>query len=177
LAIARELGDGSLEGKLLGSLGGTARSAGDLPAARAYFEQALEVGGRHVRNTANAVHLHNLAGMSLEEGDYAGAGRYYRELLSIAAELGLPRLSPYALDGLGAVALEAGEREQAARLAGAAEALYETAGVPVEPPEQALRDRYVAALRASLDAATLEREWASGRAMTLAEAAKAALGE
>jgi predicted ATPase/serine/threonine protein kinase len=177
LAITRETGGGSLEGRFLGSLGQAARRAGDMPAARASFERALEVSGRHVRSTGNAVHLYRLACVSLEEGDVACAARYFREVLSIAAELGLPRLSPYALDGLAAVALEAGEHERAALLAGAAEALYETAGVPVEPAEQALRERYAAALRASSDAATLEREWARGRAMTLEEAARTALGE
>ena len=95
-------------------------------------------------------------------------------MLSIAAELGLPRLTPYALDGIAAVALEAGEREVAARLAGAAGGLYETAGVPVGAEEQALRDRYVAELRASLAADALEREWVRGRAMTLAEAVQMA---
>jgi hypothetical protein len=34
----------------------------------------------------------------------------------------------------------------------------------------------VAALRAALDAGALEREWARGRAMTLAEAVRTALG-
>jgi hypothetical protein len=48
--------------------------------------------------------------------------------------------------------------------------------VPLAEQEQALRDRYVAALRASLDAGALEREWARGRAMTLAETVRTALG-
>jgi hypothetical protein len=88
----------------------------------------------------------------------------------------LPRYTPYALDGIAAVALEAGEREKAARLAGVAEALYEVVGAPLGAEEQAVRDRYVAALRGSLDADVLEREWARGRAMPLAEAVQAALG-
>ncbi|MBD0371363.1 MAG: protein kinase [Pyrinomonadaceae bacterium] len=59
----------------------------------------------------------------------------------------------------------------------AAEALCEAAGSSLEEWEQSLRDRYVAKLRSTLDAATLEREWTRGRAMTLPEAAAAALGE
>jgi hypothetical protein len=79
------------------------------------------------------------------------------------------------LDGLAAAALNEGAKEKAALLAGAAEALREAAGDPLDDLEQTLRDRYVATLRSSLDAATLEREWARGRAMTLLEAAEAAL--
>ena len=51
------------------------------------------------------------------------------------------------------------------------------AGSPLEEWEQSLRDRYVAKLRSTLDASTLERQWACGRAMTLREAAAAAFGE
>jgi tetratricopeptide (TPR) repeat protein len=174
LAIARELGARGLEARFVAALGGVSHIAGDVAAARAHYERALELTGRHVRSTGNAVILHDLARMAFDEGDYVAAGGYYREMLSIAAELGLPRLTPYALDGLAAVALEAGEGEQAARLAGAAEGLYETAGAPIGAEEQVLRDRYVAALRASLDAGALEREWARGRAMTLAEAVRTA---
>jgi non-specific serine/threonine protein kinase len=176
VAIAREIGARGLEARFVAALGGISHSGGDVAAARAHYERALELTGRHVRNTGNAVVLHALGQMALEEGDYAAAGGFYREMLAIAAELGLPRLTPYALDGIAAVALEAGEREVAARLAGATEALYEAAGVPLAEQEQALRDRYVAALRASLDAGALEREWARGRAMTLAEAVRTALG-
>ena len=67
--------------------------------------------------------------------------------------------------------------EADALLAGAAEARCEASGDPLEEWEQALRDRYVAKLRSTLDPATLEREWARGRALTLQEAAAAALAE
>ena len=58
-----------------------------------------------------------------------------------------------ALNGLTAVALSAGDGRRAALLAGAAEALCEEAGTPLEAWEQSLRDRNAAALRSALDAA------------------------
>jgi tetratricopeptide (TPR) repeat protein len=150
---------------------------GDLQAASAYYEQALAAAGRHVRSHPNAIILANLGGVSLEKGDYAAASGYYREALAIDAELENSLWAAIAINGLAAVALDAGDGERAALLAGAAEALCEAAGTPLEEWEQSLRDRYTAALRSTLDAATLERELARGRAMTLREAAAAALGE
>jgi len=176
-ANARETGlRHSLSASLTG-LGEVSRLMGDLRAARAFYEQAIEARGKHVRSVTNSIPLANLGGVSLEEGDYAAAAGYYRESLAITAELEDSSSTAIALDGLAAVALAAGEAEKAALLAGAAEALCEAAGDPLEAWEQSLRDRYVAKLRSALDPATLEREWARGRAMTLQEAAAAALAE
>jgi hypothetical protein len=115
--------------------------------------------------------------VSIEEGDFAAASGYYRESLAMSAELEDYLLTAMALDGLAAVALAEGVGEKAALLAGAAEALCEAAGDPLQTWEQSLRDRYVAALGSTLDPAALEREWARGRGLTLREAAAAALTE
>ena len=175
--ISRQLGSSFSLTVALGALGEVARMAGDLEAASDYYSQALTAGGRHVRSHPNAIILSNLGGLALEKGDYAAATDYYREALVIDSELGNSLWAAVALYGLSAVELHAGDREKAARLAGAAEALCEEAGTPLEKWEQSLRDRHTAALRSALDAATLEREWARGRALTLREAAAAALGE
>lgn len=176
-ANARELGSPHRLSIAFNGLGEVARRTGDFRAARAYYEQSLEAKGRHVHANVNGVTLSNLGGVSLEEGDFAAASGYYRESLAVAAELEDNWLTAMALDGLAAVALRGGGGEKAALLAGAAEAFCEAAGDPLEAWEQSLRDRYVAALRSTLDAATLEREWARGRAMTLPEAVAAALSE
>ncbi|HWS56076.1 MAG TPA: protein kinase [Pyrinomonadaceae bacterium] len=173
--IARGLDSPHTLSVALGSLGEVARMAGDHEAASAFYEQALAAGGRHVRSSANGIILANLGGVSLEKGDYAAASDYYRESLAVVAELENSLWAAVALNGLAAVALHAGDGGRAALLAGAAEALCEAAGTPLEEWEKSLRDRYVAALRSSLDPATLEREWARGRALTLREAAAAAL--
>jgi tetratricopeptide (TPR) repeat protein len=174
---ARESGDRHRLAIAFNGLGEVARRAGDFRAARTGYEQSLEARGRHVRANVNGVTLANLGGVSLEERDFAAASSYYRESLAMAAELEDHWLAAMALDGLAAVALEEGFGERAALFAGAAGALCEAAGDPLESWEQSLRDRYVAALRSALDAATLEREWARGSAMTLREVAAAALGQ
>jgi tetratricopeptide (TPR) repeat protein len=177
LAVAREIGDELAARNSLITLGEVARRAGDVRTARAFYEQVLEADGHNLSLATKSVTLINLGGVSLEEGDVAGAASFYREALTIASGLGIPDLSADALGGLAAVALGAGEWARAARLAGSAEALYERAGVEPEQFERALRDRCLAELRATLDAKTLERESARGRAMTLAEATEAALVE
>lgn len=176
-AIGRELGSDFVLSVALGCLGEVTRMTGDLQAASAYYEQALAAVGRHVRSIPNAITLANLGGVSLERGDYAAASEYYRESLAVAAELGNNLWSAIALNGIAAVTLEAGDSEKAAVLAGAAEALCEEADTPLEQWEQSLSDHYTSAVRSALDPTILEREWMRGRAMTLREAAAAALGE
>lgn len=173
--IAREIGSSHSLSVALGCLGEVSRMTGDLQGASIYYEQALDAVGRQARSNPNAITLANLGGISLEQGDYAAASGYYRESVTIAAELENRLWTGIALDGLAAVALDAGDAERAALLAGAADALYEAAGSPLEEWEQALRDRYLKKLRSTLDARTLERQWTRGRAMTPQEAAASAL--
>ncbi len=71
-----------------------------------------------------------------------------------------------------------GQRERAARLYGAAEALREVTGIPIQYAlRQALYERQVATLREQLDARTFEATCVQGRAMTLEEAIAEALAE
>jgi hypothetical protein len=55
--------------------------------------------------------------------------------------------------------------------AGAAEAMYESVGAPLEPWERSLRDRYVARIGGGH-----ERTWAEGHEVTLDEAVAEATG-
>jgi predicted ATPase len=176
IAIYREIGNTKSISIGLCSLGEVARASGDPQSARAYYEQALDAAGDRARSVLGAVIFVNLGGVSLDVGDFAAAEGYYRESLAVAAELENGMFSALALDGLGAVALAAARPERAALLAGAADGLRAAEAYSLEPLEQSLRDRYVSELRGQLDPAALEREWARGREMTLAEATSAALG-
>jgi predicted ATPase len=177
LAIARDLDEGDMAATILNNLGDVAEVEGDYHAARGYFEQALEARGRHLRTVGTAICLLNLGEVSRKEGEWAAARAFLREALAILAELGAAFDIALGLEGLAEVALAAGERERAARLAGAAEALYEAVGAPLPTWEQADRDRFVARLRAELEAGALEREWGWGRAMGLEAAVREALEE
>jgi predicted ATPase len=177
LELARELGDTFRVSAMLGSLGDVARVAGDLAGARDYLEQSLEAAGPHLRNHDNAIVRLNLGSIAVMEGDHAGAGPYLREALSIARELGNLLIASAALDGLADLALDAGKAALAARAAGAAESLRAAGGTPLELGEIERHERFRASLDEALGAESLEREWASGSAMSLDEAARMALGD
>lgn len=75
---------------------------------------------------------------------------------------------------MGAVALSSGALDRAARLCGAAEALLEiTRGL--DPDEQLLHERAIAALHTQLDPVTLAARWAEGRALGWQQAIEYAL--
>ena len=174
--IARERDSPHALSVALGSLGEVLRIAGKPGPASEYYEQALDAAGRDSRSNPTGIILANLGGVSLERADYATAARYYRRAVTVFAELENMLWASVALDGLAAVALHTGDAEKSALLAGAAEALCEAGRSPLEQWEQSLRDRYVAELRSRLDPETLAQQWTRGRAMTLTEAAAAALG-
>ena len=62
------------------------------------------------------------------------------------------------------------------RLAGAAEALREVVGVPIEFDEQGRYEQLIASLRERLDEARFSDTWVAGRALTLEQAIAEALG-
>ena len=64
---------------------------------------------------------------------------------------------------LGMVAAEQGRLERAARLLGAAEALRETTGTPVQAVDRADHKRAAASVRSGREAKRLDRVWAEGR--------------
>ena len=172
--LARETGSQHSLSVALGSIGEVARMTGDLRAASKYYKQALDAAGDN-RSVPCGIILANLGGVSLEQGNDAAAQGYYRKSLEIVSGFENKLWTGIAIDGLAALALKEGDTGKAAMLAGAAEALNEASGSPLDKWEQSLRERYVAKLRSSLDTEMLERQWMRGRMMTLNEATRVAL--
>jgi non-specific serine/threonine protein kinase len=177
LARGRELRDDRLIGNALNLLGEFAREEGAWDEARALYEQAYALSKQAGSEANVSVALVNLGAVAYEAGDLEGAGAAYRKALVIAQALGFRVGISDCLDGLGAVAAKRGTWERAARLGGAAETLREAAGAPLEPLEQQLHEGWVRRLREALDRATLDEEWARGRAMAPEEAVRVALEE
>ena len=59
---------------------------------------------------------------------------------------------------------------RAARLLGAAEAVFERMSVSLQPADQVEIDRSIAQVRSELDPEELEQYWAEGRALSFEEA-------
>jgi hypothetical protein len=81
------------------------------------------------------------------------------------------------LRGIAAIIAPSGKEEQAARLLGAAEALAEVVGAAQSGAARTGLDEQIAALRRALGEEAFGSAWATGRAMTLEQAAAYALGE
>lgn len=176
-SIARELGDDVQLSLCLLNLGNAARQAGDLGAARGYGEEALATGGRGLSLLSKSVILFNLGCISLEEGDVSAAKLRFHESVEIGAELTNDELVAYGLYGMAGVAVRAGELERGALLAGAAEVIFESTGIVVQASERNFFDRVTAELREKLDGETLDRKRARGRAMSIEEAVRVAVGD
>jgi len=89
LRIRRELGDRFGESMTLGNLGLGAYEQNDLKAAKAYYEQSLdivrqEIGSREKESWI----LNNLGIVALDCGDYVDARGYYRQASHISREIG-----------------------------------------------------------------------------------------
>jgi hypothetical protein len=110
-----------------------------------------------------------------QQGDYASARLLFEEAITNFRELGDKVALISNLEGFAAVIAAEGKPKQAARLYGAAEALREAIGVPLEPSGRAHYKRDVAAARALLDEAAWMAAWAAGRAMSFEDAVTFAL--
>jgi hypothetical protein len=105
---------------------------------------------------------------ALELGELEVARSSFLETLEGLAPVGYRTGVAIALDALAALEHRLGQPVRALRLAGAAEALKESAGGQV-PPEFAYPDPRLAA-RTALSEERIASAWAEGRAMNLDEA-------
>jgi predicted ATPase/serine/threonine protein kinase len=177
LARGRELGDDRLIGNAINLLGELAREEGEWDEARERYEQALALHNHAGSQVGVSTALTNLGAVAYAAGDLEAAGASYRDALVIAQALGDREGISYCLEGLGAVAAGRRAWARAARLGGAAEALREAVGAPLQLLEERLHEGWVARLRAALDTTTREAEWTRGRATTPEEAISEALAD
>jgi predicted ATPase/DNA-binding CsgD family transcriptional regulator len=170
LAAARAARERGYESLLLKSLGYVARLEGDLPRATALLEEALAISREIGFAFATAEALAYLGETVRDRGDDARAAALLAEGLTAFRELGDPVGVGLCLIGLASVAGAVGQLTGAARLFGAAEAVYDVVGHRPTPGEDPRRERVAAALRARLDEPAVAAAWAEGRALSLDQA-------
>lgn len=162
------------------------RASGDADAivpsahlAAAYFEagnfqRAYEIGievaemarRSQDRSTLSSA-LINVAAYALTLDETAFAERASREALTLVRDLGKTLNAMCALQHLATVAVRAGDGTRAARLAGAADALYRDFDLRREPMEQMLYDRTIDESREIIGEPRLSAELAAGAALDL----------
>jgi predicted ATPase/DNA-binding SARP family transcriptional activator len=190
---------------VLCSLGAAALDAGDVAAARTYFEEALPIIEREKPSPAAAgprreprsaprediglldtIETHatslmpslltNLATALVLGGESERARPIYRRALDAARRHLDERLAGYGLFGLALCATQAGEVMLAGTLHGAAEAQLQRAGFALEETERKLAAEDEAHLRSLAGSAAFELAREQGRAMPKDEAMELALG-
>ena len=151
-------------------IGEVSRLLGNLSQARAGYEKAVAI----CRSTGNrrreAISLVNLGYLSQHQGDFLAAERYMREGMALLYQLKLRYHAAISLAMLAGPTVEQGEARRAARLLGAAEAVFERMSVSLQPADQVEIDRSIAQVRSELDPEELEQYWAEGRALSFEEA-------
>jgi DNA-binding CsgD family transcriptional regulator len=97
------------------------------------------------------------------------AGGLYREALELGWKHHDRLCVRMALPGLAGVAAMEGDAARAVRLASAASALEENAGMWAFPPIRARQEHWLERAKQTLDATAREAAWAQGRRMTMDE--------
>lgn len=193
LFIYRELGDKwGISGSLY-CLGGAALYRGDYASAGSILEENLAVAKELGSPGVVAETLENLGRAAYFLGDYARAHLLYKESLARFREVGDKYGSALCLADLaGVIAVaemttrKATERRskgqskaegtapalavQAVQSLGAAQALFDSIGVQLDPVGQELFNSYIAACMTQLNEQTFGMAWADGRAMEFEQA-------
>jgi non-specific serine/threonine protein kinase len=151
----------------LNTLARIACDAGDWPAARRHYEEALALkwGAGDRRGAAHV--LSELGALALQQGDVRRAGAHFREGLALFRAVGDPPGAASCLFGLARVAAASGQAARAARILGAA--------VPHLAPFATNLHLPVAAVRSALGEASFAAAWAEGQALSLEAAVADAL--
>jgi len=172
----RELGNPQGAALTLSSLGVIASQEGDLECAAKLHAESLAL-FREIEDGPGEIRaLGSLGLVALDQEDLAAAARRLECALRSVSERGDQEPAAYWLEGVAALRLAQGGEHRAARLYGAADALWERVGIP-RPPE--IRNRFEAN-RANLVkrmGPEFNRAWAAGRALPFEAAMAEALGQ
>jgi predicted ATPase/DNA-binding XRE family transcriptional regulator len=171
-----ELGAGDDIAWALRNLGRIARAQGNFAHARSTLEESLARFRELGNMNGSAEALLELGRAMHAQGDHTQAAAHFTESLKLfATVLGKQSSAVECMAGLAGATGVQGQPARAARLFGAAEALREVIGLPMDPTAQTAYARDLAAVRTQIDEASFAAEWAAGQAMTVEQAIAEAL--
>jgi len=167
LTIRRQLGSTLDIAASLLNIGFAVHSLGDWERSQQLHEEALAL-GRAIDSTALvSLALHNLGQIAVLRREYDRAIPLLRQALVLTRDGGESRRIASTLEAIAGAELEVGDPTRAARLAGAATAIREALGAPMQPNELPEWERTMVDLRASMDATVLSLAWAEGQLLDL----------
>ncbi|OQY52113.1 MAG: hypothetical protein B6247_17800 [Candidatus Parabeggiatoa sp. nov. 2] len=128
LAIFRDIGDKSGQGKVLTNIGVVYKNLGDYPKALDFFQQALAIFRDIGDKSGQGTNLGNIGSVHLSLGDYPKALDYYQHALAIRQAIGDKRGEGAALTNIGLVYQNLGEYQKAKNAFQDSAAILETVG-------------------------------------------------
>jgi tetratricopeptide (TPR) repeat protein len=162
-------------GFLLNNASVHALRAGDIPAARAYLQQAAQavqtIGGDDLHQSIN------VGWVLRQDRDPDGARSSFEKALRLSRRSGDRADVAYASLGLACLAADEGDWERAAMLHGVAQAFLDRTGLPWEELEARYRRDSLDRVRAHLGQDQLERAHAKSMALSFGEAFDLAAGQ
>lgn len=175
LSLLRRIEDDAGVTQALHVLGELARLNGNYEQATKVLKEGLTLARDLGDTIREAFILDSLGYLSLYDDDPQTAGRLAQDSLRLALEVGyLPHI-PACLAGLAAVHMAEGKMQHAARLLGAADAIFYSHGFGPRPSDMPDVERTRAVLRGQLGDETFDHACAEGRAMNLEDAIAYAL--
>jgi predicted ATPase/DNA-binding SARP family transcriptional activator/DNA-binding CsgD family transcriptional regulator/Flp pilus assembly protein TadD len=177
MSLARKTGDVRGVAVSLNNLGHVALLRGDAERATALFEETLAK-DREVGETQGiASSLINLGLAALARGDHGQATGLLVESLTLLREVQNKLDMVECMEAIAGVAGAQGQAQRAARLWGAAQAVREDMGAPLQIDDLALLEPYLTTARSLLEEEAWELARTEGRAMTLERAVEYAVSE
>ncbi len=175
LGLLRASGDTYTIAAVLNNLAGTVLGQGDY---RRAMDLAAESAAlmRTIDSPLGVVHALTTGGeAALALGEHGRAAELFGESLPLARKLGDKTNMAVCFEGMAGVAVADGQEEQAARRCGAAEALREATGAPMQPTVRWLYERTLATARGALGDDRFAALRAEGQALPLERAVEEAL--
>lgn len=171
LQITREFGDRPTEGACLSNLAAASRDLGDLNRALELAEEAVSI----LRSSENTVNFGGAVGtlgtILLALGRPEEARPLLLQSVRHQREMREPVALLHSLDGWLQILLADGRMEEAARLQGTLQSQRQRMRLPVQPLEVEGLERGLAVVRTALGEDLFRSRFASGRGMTIEEAA------
>ena len=170
-ALARETGNEQRLAAALSNLGLTETIAGDFGCATKVLQEAVALDEKHGDQLGLVYDTHGLTMISLRAGRTGEARDLLSTALDFVASSGDSDILATTLELAACTVAELGEPLRAARLAGAAAAVRQMAGMPIAAHDAELLEGFLAPARATVTHAEWDAEHGAGRALSQEQAA------
>ena len=169
--LARETGNEQRLAAALSNLGLTEAIAGDFDRATEVLREAVALDEKLGDQLGLVYDTHGLTMISLRAGRTEEARDLLSARLDFVASAGDSDILATTLELAASTAAGLGEPLRAARLAGAAEAVRQIAGMPIAPHDAELLEGFLAPARKTTTRAEWDAEYGAGRALSQDQAA------